>query len=133
MTLPELPYVTWDGTAHTRDKDTLVEEMLMAYLECAVWADKPDEEDWAGAEFAPEAINNARFECTAFLKLANWAIEGWGMKELGHNFWLTRNHHGAGFWDSDSGTEAQRKELTNISHVFRETDVFLGDDGKLYI
>lgn len=52
-----------------------------------------------------------------------------------HDFWLTRNHHGAGFWDGDwdgeNGTE-YGETLTTISHEFKEIDLYIGDNGRIY-
>jgi len=130
---PQLPHVTWDGEAHTFDKDLAIENMLNAYLEAAVFFDKPEEENWEGKQFAPEAEAHARFECAAFLLLARWHVKDWTMQELGHDFWLTRTGSGSGFWDRDIGTPDNRKALTDLSRVFRETDVYVGDDGFIYV
>ena len=51
---------------------------------------------------------------------------------IGHNFWLTRNGHGAGFWDSNEFDEKDRKTLTEISKTFNEVHPYAGDDGKIY-
>jgi hypothetical protein len=50
----------------------------------------------------------------------------------GYRFWLTRNHHGAGFWDGDYPKEIG-EALTKLSHEFGETDAYVGDDGKLHL
>lgn len=49
----------------------------------------------------------------------------------GHDFWLTRNGHGCGFWDGDWEEPAATK-LTNLAKQFGELSVYLGDDGKIY-
>lgn len=49
-----------------------------------------------------------------------------------HNFWLTRNRHGAGFWDGD-WPEPFAKQLTDAAHKFGSCDLYVGDDGRLYI
>ena len=49
----------------------------------------------------------------------------------GHDFWLTRNHHGAGFWDGD-WPEPQATALTDAAHAFGERNLYLGDDGRIY-
>jgi len=49
----------------------------------------------------------------------------------GHDFWLTRNHHGAGFWDGDY-QEPEATILTNASHAFGEFNLYIGDDGKVH-
>ena len=50
-------------------------------------------------------------------------------EQLEHDFILTVNGHGAGFWDGDwkSGDK-----LTELCEGFREIEVYLGDDNLLY-
>lgn len=50
----------------------------------------------------------------------------------GHDFWLTRNGHGAGFWDGD-WPEPHASILTEASKTFGETDLYIGDDGKVHV
>lgn len=118
--------------AHLNKADKCVQMMVDGYLECAVWADKPEAEDWSDLEFSQEAKDLAWFECTAFLRLARWHINDWSMAQLGHDFWLTRNGHGAGFWDRDFGTEESRQAMTKLSQLFGEANVF-EQDGFLHI
>lgn len=49
----------------------------------------------------------------------------------GHDFWLTRNGHGCGFWDGDWEEPAATK-LTELAKQFGAMEVYLGDDGKIY-
>ena len=49
----------------------------------------------------------------------------------GHDFWLTRNHYGCGFWDGD-WEEAAGKALTEAASRFRQVDLYVGDDGLIY-
>lgn len=50
----------------------------------------------------------------------------------GHYFWLTRNGHGTGFWDGDWPEEAGER-LTKAAERFGSSDLYVGDDGKLYL
>jgi hypothetical protein len=50
--------------------------------------------------------------------------------QMGHDFWLTRNRHGAGFWDRGLGALGDR--LTSAAHAYGEVDLYVGDDGRLY-
>ena len=56
----------------------------------------------------------------------------------GHDFFLTRNGHGCGFWDRGYDKEAEGSTLsvgdllTEKCHAFGEADLYEGDDGKLY-
>ena len=81
------------------------------------------------------AVKQAEEDCDAFMKSAEERV-GDALKEfdegiLMHDFWLTRNHHGAGFWDGDY-PEIVGKVLTEISHAFEPVDLYVGDDGKVY-
>ena len=48
----------------------------------------------------------------------------------GTDFWLTRNRHGAGFWDKGLG--ARGKRLTANAHAYGEYNLYLGDDGLVH-
>lgn len=49
---------------------------------------------------------------------------------VGHDFWLTRNRHGAGFWDR--GLDVLGDRLTAAAHAYGEASLMLGDDGKVH-
>lgn len=49
-----------------------------------------------------------------------------------HDFILTANHHGAGFWDGD-WMKGVDKILTDAVHSVGEINVYVGDDKRLYI
>lgn len=49
--------------------------------------------------------------------------------QLGMDIWLTRNRHGAGFFDHNYEHE---KELTNAAQNLKEVDLYIGDDNKLH-
>lgn len=53
----------------------------------------------------------------------------WG--RAGHDFWLTRNGHGAGFWDGD-WDEPFDDQLTAAAKRFGECNLYVGDNGKIY-
>jgi hypothetical protein len=54
-----------------------------------------------------------------------------------HDFVLTRNNHGAGFWDGDYNVSINDINigdlLTEYCKSFSNTDLYIGDDGKLYL
>jgi hypothetical protein len=52
----------------------------------------------------------------------------------GYDLWLTRNRHGAGFWDRPEMYGASlAKEMTVFSHGMKELDLIVGDGGLLYL
>jgi len=117
------------------------EEFLEAYVEAALWS-STDESDESGGEpldanysaddIAPEAQKQMKADCEKFIKESGELLEDADMSDAGHDFWLTRNRHGAGFWDGDWPEEAG-KALTELSHKFGEQDMYVGDDGKIYV
>lgn len=50
--------------------------------------------------------------------------------QLGHDLWLTRNHHGAGFFDRKLDDEVETA-LTNEAHKLDEVDIYLTDNMQL--
>lgn len=57
------------------------------------------------------------------------AIKIGGYERLGMDIWLTRNGHGAGFFDHSYEHE---QALMDAAHNLREVDLYLGDDNKLH-
>ena len=52
----------------------------------------------------------------------------------GHDFALTRNGHGVGFWDRDSEglPRVLGEALTRVCKGFPARDLYIGDDGRAY-
>lgn len=102
-----------------------------AYLETALWSSVDDDGEpldhrYSRDDFAPSAIARAIADCEAFQRFT-----GVNEEQAGQDFWLTRNRHGAGFWDGDWGDVGDR--LTDASHAFGEIDFIVGDDGLIYM
>ena len=133
--------------------DTITKHYLIALL----WTMPGDDEcenPGDGIELSDlpqETIEKARHEVNLFIvacgPLFDQAMEcyadGYGQHQdtgsaeaaFGHDFALTRNGHGCGFWDRDS--EGLPKflgdALTRVCHKkFHECDLYIGDDGKAY-
>ncbi len=118
-----------------------------AYLECALWSSTDESDEQGGdpldknyeiEDFAPEALAQAIAECSAFQHACDEYIEGCtrtgeydDTARAGHDFWLTRNGHGAGFWDGD-WPEPNATLLDQASKAFGETYPYVGDDGAIY-
>lgn len=56
--------------------------------------------------------------------------DGYGAGNAGHDFWLTRNGHGCGFWDRDLGEIGDK--LTEAAKKFGEVNLYVGDDGFVH-
>jgi hypothetical protein len=55
---------------------------------------------------------------------------GYTREQAAMDFWLTRNGHGAGFWDHDLGAIGQR--LTANAKAYGEAYLYLGRFGHIY-
>lgn len=80
-------------------------KVLTAYIACALWSSTDGKDEPLDARYDIRDISQAQLdkmgaELAAFLQEAAPLIDG-DYKGAAHDFWLTRNHHGAGFWDGD--------------------------------
>jgi hypothetical protein len=106
----------------------------MGYTECAEWADAPEGND---AELSDEARDTLNHQAEEFYRShvgdLDQAYEEHGRDyaHLGHDFWLTRNRHGAGFWDRGMGDVGDR--LTDAAHGYGSACLYVGDDGFMHI
>jgi hypothetical protein len=113
-----------------------IDDFTRGYFEAVEWL-LDDETDWGSASFAPETIADASEDCRAFVEsnaadLARYCeLTGRGMDGAGVDFWLTRNGHGAGFWDR--GEDPVFRRLSDASKVWGGRDAYLGDDGRIYV
>lgn len=104
-----------------------------AYVACAEWASHDDDEnplDGLGLEWAPASVEGALADCLGFWETNRADIED-RPDQAGHDFWLTRNGHGAGFWDGDWPHEVG-KRLTTDAHAYGEVWLYVGDDNLIH-
>ncbi len=117
------------------------------YIECALWSstDYDDNgemrnENMDGEELAPETLAEMQRDCADFQvamadTLSAWYLLGESENRAGHDFWLTRNRHGAGFWDRFYGDQpgtSLGNELSDCAKGYGPRDLYLGDDGLVY-
>lgn len=112
-----------------------------AYVECALWSSCDDGgeslDSWYGVDdIAPETLAEMHEQCEDFKEDNAQTLEdaysrpGYDEARAGHDFWLTRNGHGAGFWDRGLGDIGER--LTKAAKVYGGVDLMVGDDGLIY-
>jgi len=128
-----------------------LEAFTAAYIGAALWSSIDDDGEPLDAgrddsDIASAAIEIMKADCAAFYS-ANSAhihcddaplasdfegsIAAREAAMAGHDFWLTRCGHGAGFWDGD-WPEPHATALDNASKAFGNVDLYVGDDGKIY-
>lgn len=110
-------------------------EFVISYIAAMLWssmdeAENPLDEKHSIEDISIEAMETILIDCKAFINKAGDSIED-SMSRAGHDFWLTRNGHGAGFWDGDWNKSID-DQLTEISKSFGELTPYVGDDGKIY-
>lgn len=110
------------------------------YLNTALWSSTDESNEQGGEpldrnytidDISPETIEQAHLDWNSFQALAGSLLEGLDLSQVAHDFWLTRNRHGAGFWDGDYNDDIGEK-LTDIAHKFRELYPIIGDDGLIH-
>lgn len=119
------------------DNDCAIEEMLDAYIVCALWStngddEKPLDDEHDASDLTPEWRAAMRADVAKFLQ-ENKADIGSHYSAAGHDLWLNRNGHGCGFWESDRpyGKDAA-KRLDKAARKLGEVYLYVGDDGKIY-
>ncbi len=119
-----------------------IDEFTRAYLAAALWSSTDDngdplDENYSEFDIDQASLDNMAWDTDNFQNynedLLNEAydVDGQDESDAGHNFWLTRQGHGAGFWDGDYPKTGDR--LTAETKKYDPTDLYVGDDGKLYI
>ena len=107
---------------------------LASYLETALWSSTDGGDGNLDDNYGPRdvdkgTLNTAKRDLQKFFNQAKKYIKGLDEKKVAHDFWLTRNGHGAGFWDGDYEFG---DELTKIAEKFKQVELYVGDDGKIY-
>lgn len=116
-----------------------------SYIECALWSTN-DESDPSGGEpldsnysvddIDPDTLAKMVADCERFQAenaedIATYPEGRWTPEEMaGCDFWLTRNGHGAGFWDGDWPEESGNR-LDKSCDAYGECDLYV-ENGTIY-
>lgn len=127
-----------------------LEQFTQAYIECALWSSndeftpqggEPLSNTYTVNDLDHKLLKQMHDDCRAYLSenhlLIEYEIERQNnplrpltMGHAGHDFWLTRNGHGAGFWDGDWPHYGDT--LTEACKKFPQVDLYQGGDGRIY-
>ena len=115
-----------------------MDRFLQAYIAAALWS-STDELTPEGGDFldkkyghddlAPETLAKMQADCDKFQAENAQDIEG-REEQAGHDFLLTRQHAGCGFWDGDWPEAGDR--LTQACKKYPEVNLYVGEDGLIY-
>jgi hypothetical protein len=142
--------------------ESIIRKVADSYLETALWSSSdwddmddsdnptPFDENYDCSDFSENARTAAYDDCQRFLEaleavdcndgrycdsLLDCADEVQGYDRIGHDFWLTRNGHGAGFWDGDYGDYGDR--ICDVLYAtfgrYSECTLYVNCDGEIDI
>lgn len=111
-------------------------EFELAYIECMIWSSQSDDDgsvtgDHSVMDISPEALQQIVDDCKDFRHHNAELMQNLDLAQCGHDFWLTRNGHGAGFWDRGYGKVGD--DLTKAAKAYGEQYPYVGDDGLIYL
>ncbi len=112
-----------------------IDTVLHHYIVCALWSSTDDDGDsldyYDIEDIDPDTLEAMRADIVDFVESNKELLlsSGQSDEQIGHDFWLTRNHHGAGFWDRGLGDIGE--ELTKACHVYGEVYLYVSDSGKV--
>lgn len=146
----QFPWATFPTPVEVTEAD--IDDMLQGYVECALWSTNDESNESGGVPFdqnydssdvAAETLDYMREDCEKFAREnAADLLEGIasGRKGItwsraGHDFWLSRNSHGAGFGDGD-WPDPQDKRLDEAAEKYDTVNLYVeslddGGDGKI--
>lgn len=118
-------------------------EFVDGYVEAMLWANTHGETDTTNdVTLSQEAKDALWQDCVDFLtpsvvRLIRGAFrrgehyQTYGLAGAGHDFALTRNHHGAGFWDRGFGLVGDA--LTEHAHRAGERNLWVDKEGVAHV
>jgi len=117
-------------------------EAFQQYVATALWSTTDDngaplDANYDFDDVDTESLQFQRIECEHFIQ-SNYSLivalreNGHELSTIMHDFWLTRNSHGCGFWDGDY-EEPYATLLTDSANSFGEREPYIGDDGQVYL
>lgn len=122
-----------------------INRMLDSYIECALWSTTEWEsgETFDNIDASPsnKCLKIFRQECEQFLEEIQPILDTLdthqlntlplSAEQIGHDFWLTRNGHGAGFWDRGMGELGEK--LTTVAKSYGTCDLYLSDSNQIEV
>ena len=115
-------------------------KFIADYITAALWSTtghKNDNFEFLDEKYSIDDLDESTLaqiedDCEQFIKITvGKNTDKFETDHPGHDFWLTRNGHGTGFWNGDYPIHGDY--LTKISERFGECNIYVGDDNKLYL
>ena len=113
-----------------------IDDFTRAYIECALWSSVDDNGDQMDSlydisDISSSTLDRMTEDCERFVE-EHGHMFLCDDAQAGHDFWLTRNGHGDGFWDRDDSYYTDKEALTEYAHAYGAFDLYVGDDGIVH-
>ncbi len=118
---------------------SISDEFTLGYITCALWASigddgSPLDTKYTIQDMISKCLLEMLTDCINFQsENAVWLLamyrQGFKPASAGQDFWLTRNGHGAGFWDRGLGKLGE--DLTRAAKAYGSADLY-DVDGKIH-
>lgn len=100
-----------------------------AYIEAALFSSSDDdgrplERNYSAKDILGATLAEMKRDCAAFQRENRHDLAEGTATQGGHDFWLTRNREGAGFWDGD-WPEPAASNLTKSAHFYGSYDLYV--------
>ena len=131
-----------DHVIYTTERE--LKKFTRQYIETALWSSIDDNGEpldgmYSEDDLSKKALQQMEEDCENFL-VKNYELVKCDVERAGRDFWLTRNRHGAGFWDGDwdvtleDGTRDTTiaQKLTKAAHAYGSVDLYVGDNGHIH-
>lgn len=131
----------------SNDNEHNIKVILDNYLEAALWTDEEELIENYNKENPNDTLENGHFtiydfteetkiksteDIKKFMELVGSAADGIDDGMIGHDFWLTRNGHGANFLDREY-PEDIKNTLYRVASEFKGVNLSIDEDKKLII
>jgi len=114
-----------------------LQQFVNGYIQSALWSSNDEDGEPLDQNYDPDDLDPATrkkmfLDATAFYRAHHQDFHD--ASGAGHDFWLTRNGHGVGFWDRPTTmySKAAAERLTKASEAYGEFDLYVGDDGQIH-
>lgn len=128
------------GSHRKNSSSQRLSKFQQGFLEAALWSSTDNADDSGGepldknygiSDIDPKTLASLLKDCDDFCEEnAELLAQAGDDEQNGHDFWLTRNGHGAGFWDRGYGAVGDK--LSDACKPYGSVDLHVGDDGKIY-
>lgn len=125
-----------------------IDQFVRGYVTALLWTgfndnDDPLDVNCDSEDIAPSTMVDIKADCQDFIGRNETLLHEYAKRKntnpahgspwdyAGHDFWLTRNGQGAGFWDRGLGELGEA--LTKASKTYGEISPYVGNDGKIHL